>query len=62
MTRRRRLLHRSGVRVLARSVDALAVLVVTVSLCVAAGIDLWRLPLGMALPFVLLAPDRKSVV
>jgi polysaccharide biosynthesis protein PslA len=56
MTRRRRLMHRSGVRVLARGVDAVTVLVVTVGLCVAAGIDLWRLPLGMALPFVLLAP------
>ena len=56
MTRRRRRMHRSSVRVLARGVDAVAVLVVTVALCVAAGIDLWRLPLGMALPFVLLAP------
>ena len=56
VTRRRRLLHRSGVRMLARGIDGLAVLVVTLSLCVAAGIDLWRLPLGMALPFVLLAP------
>ena len=56
MTRRRRLIHRSGVRLLARALDGVGVLVVTLCLCVGAGIDLWRLPLGMALPFVLLAP------
>jgi Undecaprenyl-phosphate glucose phosphotransferase len=56
MTRRRRLIHRSGVRLLARAIDGVGVLVVTLCLCVGAGIDLWRLPLGMALPFVLLAP------
>jgi polysaccharide biosynthesis protein PslA len=37
-------------------IDALGVLIVTLCLCIAVGVDLWRLPLGMALPFVLLAP------
>ena len=44
---RRRIIRRGGVRVLARLADAIAVGVVTLCLCVAAGIDLWRLPLRM---------------
>lgn len=57
---RRRIIRRGGVRVLARLADAIAVGVVTLCLCVAAGIDLWRLPLGLALPFLLLAPTTLA--
>jgi Undecaprenyl-phosphate glucose phosphotransferase len=61
-TRRRRLIHRSTVRLLARGIDGLGVFTVTLCLCIAAGIDLWRVPLGAALPFVLLAPATVAGV
>jgi polysaccharide biosynthesis protein PslA len=54
ITRRRRLFHRSLVRTLARSVDAAAILLVTLGLCRAGGIDVWTTPLAAALPFVLM--------
>jgi polysaccharide biosynthesis protein PslA len=52
--RRRRLFHRSLVRVLARVVDAIVILLVTIGLSRAAGVDVWTAPLAAALPFVLM--------
>ena len=52
--RRWRLIDRAGVRVLARFADAIGVMLVTAVLCTSMGIDLWLLPLGAALPFILL--------
>src|SRR5690242_17212881 len=49
---RQRILHRGGVRVLARMLDALAVFLVTLGLCVAAGIKLWSVPVASALPYL----------
>ena len=51
---RRRFLHRGGVRVLARTIDAIAVSLVTIGLCFAAGYDVWNVSLAAALPFILL--------
>lgn len=56
MKRRHRLIHRSSVRVITRSVDAVVLFTVMVSLCVGTGLDLWRLPTISALPFILLPP------
>ncbi len=56
MKRRHRVIHRGGVRVVTRVVDAIVTLMITLGLCASAGIDLWQLPLASALPFVLLPP------
>jgi Undecaprenyl-phosphate glucose phosphotransferase len=60
--RRHRLVHRSSVRFITRIVDAAAVFGITLGLCIAAGIDLWHLPLISALPFVLLPPATVTGV
>ena len=49
---RQRILHRSGVRVLARIFDALAVFLVVLGLCIASGIKLWSVPVAYALPYL----------
>lgn len=51
-TRRRRLLHRAGVRIAARVLDLLGAIAVTIGLCIGAGVDVWASPLGVALPFL----------
>ncbi len=53
-TRRRRILHRGGVRTAARCLDALAVALATFGLCFSSGIDVLAIPLTAALPFLLL--------
>ncbi|HVY90712.1 MAG TPA: sugar transferase, partial [Hyphomonadaceae bacterium] len=53
-SRRRRLLHRSAVRVLARTIDAAAIALVTLGLCYSAGIDFLTVPFASALPYVLM--------
>jgi hypothetical protein len=40
--------------ILARWIDAVAILVVTVGLCFAAGVDLWNSTFGASLPFALM--------
>ncbi len=55
VTRRRRLIHRSSVRILARLVDVAALYTVTLCLAYSAGLDVWGLPVLAALP-VFLAP------
>lgn len=52
--RRKRFLHRSGIRIATRIVDALTVALVTVALCLSQGIDLLAIPLGAALPYMLM--------
>lgn len=54
VTRRKRLFHRSLVRAVARAIDATAILLVTIGVCRAGGIDVWTTPLAAALPFVLM--------
>ena len=54
LTRRRRLLHRAGVRIAARFLDLAAAVVVTIGLCIGAGVDIWASPMAAALPFVLM--------
>lgn len=51
MTRRRRLLHREGVRAITRVLDIVGVILITVGLCIAAGLDIWASPMAAALPF-----------
>src|SRR5690349_9115566 len=51
---RKRLFHRSAVRVIARVVDAIAVSLVTIGLCLAAGIDVWVTPLAAVMPYALM--------
>ncbi|MEQ1610067.1 MAG: exopolysaccharide biosynthesis polyprenyl glycosylphosphotransferase [Hyphomonadaceae bacterium] len=53
-TRRKRFLHRSGIRVATRFIDALAVAIVTIGLCLSHGIDLLAIPFGAALPYMLM--------
>jgi Undecaprenyl-phosphate glucose phosphotransferase len=53
-TRRRRLFHRGAIRVAARAIDALATVLVTVLLCIAAGIDPSKATVVQALPYLLL--------
>ncbi len=50
---RKRLFHRSAVRVIARTVDAVAVALVTAGLCLAAGIDVLVTPLAAVMPYAL---------
>lgn len=52
--RRRRLVHRSGVRVATRFIDAATVTLITLALCVSQGIDLLAIPFGAALPYMLM--------
>jgi Undecaprenyl-phosphate glucose phosphotransferase len=52
--RRQRLFHRSAIRVAARAADAVATVLVTVLLCIAAGIDPSRTTVAQALPYLLL--------
>ena len=56
MTRRKRLIHRSSIRIIARIVDVAALYAVTLSLAYAAGLDVWGLPVLMALPLFLIPP------
>jgi len=51
--RHRRLFHRA-MRIFSRATDAIATSLVMIGLCVAAGIDIWTVPLAAALPYVLL--------
>lgn len=53
MTRRRRLIHRSSLRIIARLVDAVGLYIVTLCLAYAAGLDVWTLPVLAALPLFL---------
>jgi Undecaprenyl-phosphate glucose phosphotransferase len=53
--RRGRFLHRDGMRLAARAIDAFIAAFVTLGLSLAGGIDLWRASTGEALPY-LLAP------
>jgi polysaccharide biosynthesis protein PslA len=53
ISRRRRLFHRTIVRIAARVADLVAMMTVTIGLCIAAGIDIWTTPLAAALPFIL---------
>lgn len=50
--RRKRFLHRGGIRIATRAVDTLAVTLITICLCLFAGIELLALPLGAALPYI----------
>ncbi|MBP9234338.1 MAG: exopolysaccharide biosynthesis polyprenyl glycosylphosphotransferase [Hyphomonadaceae bacterium] len=52
--RRKRFLHRSGIRIATRAIDALAVAFVTIGLCLSSGIDLLAIPFGAALPYLLM--------
>jgi len=52
--RRRRILHRSGIRIAARCADAAVVALVTIGLCLSSGVDLLAIPLGSALPYLLM--------
>jgi len=52
--RRSRLFHRNTVRQIARGTDAIALGLVTVGLCLSAGIDLMSTPFAVALPYVLM--------
>lgn len=54
LTRRRRLLHRAGIRVAARVLDLLGAILVTFGLCIGVGVDILASPLGAALPFVVM--------
>lgn len=56
MTRRRRLIHRSSIRIIARFTDTAGLYAVTLCLAYASGIDVWRLPVLIALPLFLLPP------
>jgi hypothetical protein len=40
--------------IVARWLDALAIVLVTFGLCFAAGVDLWNVPFGVSLPFALM--------
>jgi Undecaprenyl-phosphate glucose phosphotransferase len=51
---RRRLFHRSAVRLLARTLDAIAVSLATIGLCFAAGVDVWNVSVATVLPYALL--------
>jgi hypothetical protein len=53
-TTRRWLFHRGVVRIFARTADAIVISLVTVGLCMAAGIDIWIVSLAAALPYVLM--------
>jgi hypothetical protein len=51
---RRAFIRRSGIRVLACILDIIAVSLVTIGLCSAAGYDAWHVPVTTAAPFALL--------
>jgi hypothetical protein len=51
--RRRRVFHRSA-RIITRTTDALTTSLAMIGLCIAAGIDIWTVPLAAAMPYVLL--------
>ena len=53
--RRRRFVHRSGVRVATRFIDAAAAILITLALCLSQGIDLLAIPFGAALPYMLMS-------
>ncbi|HOY77954.1 MAG TPA: exopolysaccharide biosynthesis polyprenyl glycosylphosphotransferase [Hyphomonadaceae bacterium] len=53
-SRRKRFLHRSGIRVATRVVDALAVALVTLALCASEGVDVLAIPLAAALPYLMM--------
>lgn len=54
VSRRKRVIHRSSIRLITRCVDAVALFLVVLGLTYSHGIDLWRLPVLLALPFLLL--------
>ncbi len=54
MMRRKRLIHRSSIRIVARLIDVTALYAVTLSLAYSAGLDVWGLPVLFALPLFLL--------
>ena len=54
VSRRKRLIHRSSIRLITRGVDAIVLFLVILGLTYSHGIDLWRLPVLLALPFLLL--------
>ena len=54
VSRRKRLIHRSSIRLITRAVDAIALFIVVLALTYSHGVDLWRLPVLLALPFLLL--------
>ena len=56
MTRRKRMIHRSSIRIIARAIDVAGLFAVTLTLAYAAGLDVWALPVLMALPLFLLPP------
>ncbi len=56
MTRRKRLIHRSSIRIIARLMDMAGLYVVTLCLAYASGLDVWGLPVLMALPLFLMPP------
>jgi Undecaprenyl-phosphate glucose phosphotransferase len=51
--RRSRFFHRSGLRYAARTLDLVAAVLVTLGLALAGGVDIWKAPLGQALPYAL---------
>jgi len=54
VSRRKRLIHRSSIRLITRAVDAVVLFLVVLALTYSHGVDLWRLPVLLALPFLLL--------
>jgi len=54
MMRRKRLIHRSSIRIVARLIDVTALYAVTLSLAYSAGLDVWGLPVLFVLPLFLL--------
>ena len=54
VSRRKRLIHRSSIRLLTRGVDVIALFVLMLALTYSHGVDVWRLPVTLALPFLLM--------
>jgi len=54
VSRRKRLIHRSSIRLITRGVDVAGLFLVVAALTYSHGIDLWHLPVLLALPFLLL--------
>jgi Undecaprenyl-phosphate glucose phosphotransferase len=54
VSRRKRFIHRGSIRLITRGVDAVALFVVVLALTYSRGVDLWQLPVMLALPFLLL--------
>ena len=60
MTRRKRLIHRSSIRIITRVIDVVGLYAVTLCLAYSTGLDVWSLPVLLALPLFLMPPTMLA--